>query len=85
MSAVKLYWCFIAPAGSENSDSVPLARLASGWPPLPAQPPPGPGGQSSQETEVHWEQTCHCHVLVSLLANDSSVIVFLEICSPSWK
>ena len=53
-----------ATAGGEDSDSVPVQRLASGWPALSPQPAPGASEQSPQEPEIHWEQARGSHVQV---------------------
>ena len=53
-----------ATAGGEDSDSVPVQRLASRWPALSPQPAPGASGQSPQEPEIHREQARGSHVQV---------------------
>ena len=53
-----------ATAGGEDSYSVPVQRLASGWSALSPQPAPGASEQSPQEPEIHREQACGSHVQV---------------------
>ena len=53
-----------ATAGGEDSDSVPVRRLASRWSALSPQPAPGASGQSPQEPEIHREQARGSHVQV---------------------
>ena len=66
-----------ATAGGEDSDSVPVQRLASGWSALSPQPAPGASGQSPQEPEIHREQARGSHVQVGAVC---VVLCYFYVC-----